>query len=153
MPVVLVLTYRDDELIRDHPLQRLLGLAAAAPRLRRLRLERLSAEAVRRLGAGSGMDADQVFALTWGNPFFVAEVIASADVGGVPPTIAEAVRARLIDLDATTRDAVEQLAVVPSAVERWLVDSVVSGGLDALAAAERRGMLTVSPTGSRSGMS
>jgi DNA-binding CsgD family transcriptional regulator/tetratricopeptide (TPR) repeat protein/energy-coupling factor transporter ATP-binding protein EcfA2 len=145
LPVVLMLTYRDDELTRDHPLQQLLGLASGSPRLRRLRLARLSAEAVHELGVDSTLDTDQVFAVTAGNPFFVAEVLASGDVGGVPATIAEAVRARLSSLDGPTRDALELLAVVPSAVERWLVQAVVPGGLAALAAAERRGVLTVSP--------
>src|SRR5256886_8166735 len=146
LPVVLVLTYRDDEVTRDHPLQQLLGLASGLPRLRRLPLARLSAAAVRRLGAHTGLDPDRVFAVTAGNPFFVAEVLASGDVGGVPPTISAAVRARLRDLDAATLDSLEQLAVVPSAVERWLVDAVVPGGLAALAAAERRGVLTVAPS-------
>jgi DNA-binding CsgD family transcriptional regulator/tetratricopeptide (TPR) repeat protein len=145
MPVVLVLTYRDDEVIRDHPLQTLLGLASGTPRLRRLRLARLTPDAVRRLGADTGLDPAQVYAVTSGNPFFVAEVLASGDVHGVPPTIAEAVRARLDNLDRPTRDALEQLAVVPSAVERWLVNATVPGGLTALAAAEQRGVLTVSP--------
>src|SRR4029450_11705691 len=78
LPVVLVLTYRDDELATDHPLRQLLGLAsparrgrpsraaerATAPplrqllglasragRVRRLPLARLSVAAVRRLSA------------------------------------------------------------------------------------------------------
>jgi DNA-binding CsgD family transcriptional regulator len=143
MPAVLVLTYRDDELTRDHPLRQLLGRAAGAVRMRRLHLARLSVDAVRRMGAETGVDADQVFALTSGNPFFVAQVLASGDVGGVPPTIAEAVRARLTDLDPATGDALELLAVVPSAAERWLVDAIVPGQLAALAAAEQRGVLTV----------
>ncbi len=146
LPAVLVITYRDVELTRDHPLQHLLGLASGTPRLRRLRPARLSADAVRRLGAHTGMDTTRVFAVTSGNPFFVAEVLASGDLGGVPHTVAEAVGARLADLDAPTRDAVEQLAVVPSAAERWLVEAVVPGGLASLAAAERRGVLTVSAT-------
>ena len=145
MPVVLALTYRDDEVTRDHPLQTLLGLASVTPRLRRLRLARLTPDAVRRLGADTGLDPAQVYAVTSGNPFFVAEVLASGDVHGVPPTIAEAVRARLDDLDQPTRDALEQLAVVPTAVERWLVDATVRGGLRSLAAAEQRGVLNVSP--------
>lgn len=145
MPVVLGLTYRDDDLPPDHPLRALLGLAAATPRLRRLRLGRLSADAVRRLGADTGMDTEQVYAVTSGNPFFVAEVLASGDVHGVPHTVAEAVRARLDDLDRPGRAALEQLAVVPSAVERWLVNATVQGGLAALAGAEQLGMLTVSP--------
>jgi DNA-binding CsgD family transcriptional regulator len=143
LPVLLVLTYRDDELTRYHPLQQLFGLTSATPRSRRLRLGRLSAQAVRRLSADSGLDPDEVFALTSGNPFFVAEVLASGDLGSVPPTVAEAVRARLDDLDGFSRDALEQLAVVPAAAERWLVDAVVPGGLASLAAAERRGVLTV----------
>jgi DNA-binding CsgD family transcriptional regulator/tetratricopeptide (TPR) repeat protein/energy-coupling factor transporter ATP-binding protein EcfA2 len=146
LPAVLVITYRDVELTRDHPLQQLLGLASGTPRPRRLRPARLSADAVRRLGAHTGMDTEQVFAVTSGNPFFVAEVLAFGELGGVPHTVAEAVGARLADLDAPTRDAVEQLAVVPSAAERWLVEAVVPGGLASLAAAERRGVLTVSPT-------
>ena len=52
LPAVLVLTYRDDELGRDHALHGLLGLASRSERLRRLPLRRLSAEAVRRLSAG-----------------------------------------------------------------------------------------------------
>ena len=102
LPVLLVLTYRDDELTRDHPLQQLVGLASATHRSRRLRLERLSPQAVRRLGADSGLDPDEVFALTSGNPFFVAEVLASGELGGVPSTVAEAVRARLSDLDGAS---------------------------------------------------
>jgi DNA-binding CsgD family transcriptional regulator len=143
LPTVLVLTYRDDALSRDHPLQQLLGIASGVRRVRRLRLARLSADAVRRLGAGSGIDADQVYAVTSGNPFFVTEVLASGDVGGVPPTIVEAVAARLKDLDDRDRDALERLAVVPSAVERWLVEAVVPGGLGTLAGADQRGVLTV----------
>ena len=149
LPAVLVLTYRDGELVSGHPLQQLLGLAALTPRLRRLTPARLSAEAVRQLGAHTGMDTEQVFTVTSGNPFFVAEVFASGDVGGVPHTVAEAVRARLGDLDGPTRDAVERLAVIPSAAERWLVEAVVPGGLASLTLAEWRGVLNVSPDAGR----
>jgi hypothetical protein len=139
---VLVLTYRDQEVTRDHPLRQLLGVTPSA---RRLRLTCLSADAVRQLGVGAGMDTDRVFQVTSGNPLFVNEVLRSDDLGHVPPTIVETVQARLSDLDAASRDAVERLAVIPSAVERWLVEAVVPGGLSGLAAAEERGVLSVSP--------
>jgi len=145
LPAVLVLTYRD-EIGTDHPLRPLLGLASRATRVRRLRPARLSLDAVRRLCASSSLDPDAVYAMTSGNPFLVAEVVASGDPTGVPPSIAAAASARLSTLDDTTRAAVEVLSVVPSAVERWLVDAVVSGGLSALGPAEERGVLTVSPT-------
>ena len=147
LPAVLVLSYRDVELTRDHPLQQLLGLAAGAPRLRRLRPARLSAGAVDQLGAHTGMDTERVYAVTAGNPFFVTEIFASGDLDGVPDTVAEAVGARLAGLDAPTRDALEMLAVVPTGADRRLVEAVVPGGLASLATAERRGVLRVTPAG------
>jgi DNA-binding CsgD family transcriptional regulator/tetratricopeptide (TPR) repeat protein/energy-coupling factor transporter ATP-binding protein EcfA2 len=146
LAAVLVLTYRDDDVTRDHPLRRLLGRASSAARVRWLRLQPLSPDGVRRLGADSSLDPAQVYAVTSGNPLFVTEVIASGDVGGVPSTIAEAVGARLAALDASSRQALEGLAVIPSSVERWLVDAVVPGGITSLAPAEQHGILTVTPS-------
>jgi hypothetical protein len=145
LPAVLVLTYRDDELTREHPLQQLLGQASASGRVHRLPLRRLSEDAVRWLSATSRVDAGRVFTMTSGNPYFVAEVLATGDGDRVPSTVADAVLARVRRLDPATQDALEQLAVVPSMVERWLADALVAGGLAALAAAEERGLLTVSP--------
>ena len=149
LPAVLILTYRDDELNRGHPLHGLLGQASRSDHVRRLPLRRLSQQAVRQLSAGSPVDVNDLFALTSGNPFFVHELLASAQGERVPPTIADAVLARVRRLDPATQDVLEQLAVVPSALERWLVDVLVPGTgpevVTALAAAEERGLLSVSP--------
>ncbi len=148
MSAVLVLTYRDDELHREHPLHGLLGQASRSDDVHHLPLSRLSQRAVLQLSEGTSVDASDLFALTSGNPFFVHELLASAKGERVPPTIADAVLARVRSLDASTQDVLEQLAVVPSAVERWLVDALVPvtspAGVAALAAAEERGLLTVS---------
>ncbi|MEV1021268.1 AAA family ATPase [Streptomyces sp. NPDC050264] len=149
LPAVLVLTYRDDELGRGHPLRQLLGLVSGAARVHRLPLAPLSPEAVRALSAAADLDPAQVYTVTSGNPFFVAEVVAAGtafgDSGAVPPTVVDAVLARLRGLSDTTRDALEQLAVVPSAVERSLVDALLGDGErdGALAAAEQGGLLVV----------
>jgi DNA-binding CsgD family transcriptional regulator/tetratricopeptide (TPR) repeat protein len=145
LPAVLVLTYRDDELDRDHPLRQLLGQASSTERVHHLPLRRLSAQAVRRLSAGSPLDGEDVYEVTSGNPFFVSEVLASGDTGHVPYTIVDAVLARVRQLPADAQDVLEQLAVVPPALDRWLVDALVPGGLAALAKAEERGLLVVSP--------
>ena len=148
LPAVLVLTYRDDELNREHPLHGLLGQASRSDHVQHLPLRRLSQQAVRQLSAGSPVDVNDLFALTSGNPFFVHELLASAQGERVPPTIADAVLARVRSLDPATQDVLEQLAVVPSALERWLVDVLVPGtgpgAVAALAAAEERGLLSVS---------
>ncbi len=106
---------------------------------------------MRQLSAGSSVDADDLFVLTSGNPFFVQELLASALGERVPRTIVDAVLARLRQLDPPVQDALEQLAVVPSALERWLVDALVPdsapGRVAVLAAAEQRGLLAVSVRG------
>jgi DNA-binding CsgD family transcriptional regulator/tetratricopeptide (TPR) repeat protein len=151
LPAVLILTYRDDELNREHPLHGLLGQASRSDHVRHLPLHRLSQQAVRQLSAGSSVDAHSLFELTSGNPFFVHELLASAQGERVPPTIADAVLARVRSLDPSVQDVLEQLAVVPSGLDRWLVDVLVPGAgqggegtVAALAAAEERGLLSVS---------
>jgi len=151
LPAVLILTYRDDELNREHPLHGLLGQASRSDHVRHLPLRRLSQQAVRELSAGSSVDGHDLFELTSGNPFFVHELLASAQGERVPPTIADAVLARVRSLDPSVQDVLEQLAVVPSVLDRWLVDVLVPGAgqggegtVAALAAAEERGLLSVS---------
>jgi DNA-binding CsgD family transcriptional regulator/tetratricopeptide (TPR) repeat protein/energy-coupling factor transporter ATP-binding protein EcfA2 len=146
LPAVLVVTYRDDDVGAAHPLQRVLGQAARASRVRRLGLERLSEAAVRQLAATSRLDPGELYVVTAGNPFFVTEVLAAGDTGRVPPTIVDAVLARVRRLDVNTRAALEQLAVVPSVIERRLLDSLLPDGIAAAAGAEERGLLDVTPT-------
>ncbi len=144
LPAVLILTYRDDELHREHPLHGLLGLVSRLDQVRRLPLARLSPGAVQRLSADSAVDATGLYTLTAGNPFFVHELLASADGDQVPPSIADAVLARVRQLDPGTQDVLEQFAVVPAALDRWLADELAGpGATAALGLAEERGLLTV----------
>jgi DNA-binding CsgD family transcriptional regulator/tetratricopeptide (TPR) repeat protein len=145
MSAVLVVTYRDDELDRDHPLVRVLGEVAHAEGVIHLPVGRLSATAVGSLTSASGLDSHDVFALTEGNPYFVTEVVASAGGTGVPGTVVDAVLGRLRGLDAAAQELVEQLAVVPNALDRRLVDALVPDASPALGRAEQRGLLTVGP--------
>jgi DNA-binding CsgD family transcriptional regulator/tetratricopeptide (TPR) repeat protein len=141
---VLVLTYRDDELALDHRLRRLLGLLVGA-RVRRLALRRFSRQAVASLGAAAGVDGAALFATTGGNPFFVTEVLA-APAEHVPANVIDAVMVRLHQLPAVARTALEQLAVVPSHVEHWLLTALI-GGLEPVAEAEQRGIVELRPEG------
>jgi len=128
LPALLVLTYRDDEADRGRALYNLLGEASRSGHVRHLALRRLSPEGVRQLSAGSPVAADNLFTLTSGNPFFVGELLASAQGERVPHTIVDAVMARVRQLDPPVQDVLEQLAVVPSTLERWLVDALVMLG-------------------------
>ena len=120
---MIVLTFRDDELSADHPLQRVLGALAPAA-VRRVHVPPLSRDAVAAL---AGAPADELYAATGGNAFFVTEAIAA---GGElpPPSVRDAVLARAGRLAADARTTLELVAVVPGAAELWLVREAGRGG-------------------------
>src|SRR5215207_3897291 len=75
VPALVVANYRDDELDRTHPLRILLGELARSRTVRRLKPARLSPGAVAQLAAPYGVDADELYRKTAGNPFFVVEAL------------------------------------------------------------------------------
>src|SRR5580700_5888456 len=81
--VLLIVSYRNDELADTHPLRIALGYLAVQRCTRRLPLAPLSAQAVRKLSAGRGADPEQLYSVTGGNPFYVHEVL-EAGLGDVP---------------------------------------------------------------------
>lgn len=139
---VVILTFRSDEIDEQHGLRRVL---AALPRTRtqRIELRGLSREAVRALTQDAGLSADELLAVTGGNPFYVTEVVATAETD-VPPTVADAVLARVSHLSAAAQAALQVLCVIPSHVETWLVDELVEGAPGVIVEAEARGLLQVS---------
>ena len=110
-PVVLAISYRDDEIAPDHPLISVLGDVP----MRRIRVKPLSREAVEQLGA-----THEVYELTGGNPFYVTEVLAS---GGqqVPATVRDAVLARFAKLDDESRRLIEIASLIPGRAEIDLI--------------------------------
>jgi DNA-binding CsgD family transcriptional regulator len=107
-------TFRDDALSEDHPLRIVLGDLATQRGVRRLPLAPLSAGAVRSLvshsPAGPAVDADELYRVTGGNPFYVSEVL-SAGWPVIPPTVRDAAAARLARATPATRRAIEAIAV------------------------------------------
>ena len=93
LPALVIATYRDDGLARSHPLRIVLGeIARVAPStgsgLRRSRATP-SLSSPRR----TARIADELYAKTAGNPFFVTEALAAADEE-IPPTVRDAVLGR-----------------------------------------------------------
>jgi DNA-binding CsgD family transcriptional regulator len=125
---VAVVTYRDDELSREHPLRRVLGALASAQPLTRIRLSPLSLDAVMDLASPFGVDAKVLHQRTGGNPFFLTEVLANA-ADDLPMSVTDAVLARVGRLDAASRRLLDALSVVPGDVPVHLVAPL--GGADA----------------------
>jgi hypothetical protein len=93
VPALVVASYRDDALDRAHPLRIMLGELARSPTVGRLKLVRLSPEAVARLAEPHGVDPGELYRKTGGNPFFVVEALA-AGAAAIPDTVRDAVLAR-----------------------------------------------------------
>ena len=120
---LVVLTYRDDEVRADSPLQTVLGDLPRAT-TRRVALKPLSTEAIAELASGGGPEVRELHRVTGGNPLFVTEVLAAPGTI-VPGTIREAVLARAARLTPGARRIAELVSVVPAAAEGWLVETLL----------------------------
>ena len=125
MSTLLLVTYRDDELGDDHPLRVVLGDLATQRATRRMRVPPLSEAAVRAL-AGRDVDGGELYRITGGNPFYVSEIL-EAGWPSVPPTVRDAVGARLARSGPGTRRVVESAAVIGARVDRSLLSAVLDG--------------------------
>jgi DNA-binding CsgD family transcriptional regulator len=121
--VMLILSYRDDEVGAKHPLRSVIGdLPLSFDR--RLQLSPLSGKAVAALARAAGWPAQRLHEFTCGNPFFVTEVLAASD--RVPATVRDAVIARMARLSNSARAVVNVAALVPGKTERWLLEGVAA---------------------------
>ena len=146
VPAVLAVTYRDDELGPRHPLRVLIGDLPGGPAARRIPLAPLSREAVRGLADEQGVNGDDLWRKTGGNPFYVAEALAAGGVE-VPDTVRDAVLARVGRLGDTARDLVEAVAVVPQVAEPWLLSALAGDAAGAIDECVGAGVLVASPPG------
>jgi predicted ATPase/DNA-binding CsgD family transcriptional regulator len=135
---LLLCTYRDDEIGRTHPLRRLLGTLQGAARIA---LTSLSADAVRRLAGQQRVDAAALHEVSGGNPFFVTELLALGDAAGVPPTVRDAVLARVAPLPPAARAVLEAAAVLGPRIEPPQLESVAGADAATLDACLGAGVL------------
>jgi DNA-binding CsgD family transcriptional regulator len=124
-PALVLGTYRDDELDLRHPLRVVLGELARASNIARCELARLSPGAVAQLAEPHGIDADELYRRTAGNPFFLSEVLASGD-REIPPTVRDAVLARTARLSATAAALLGAVSVPQPQAELWLLEAMAS---------------------------
>jgi DNA-binding CsgD family transcriptional regulator/tetratricopeptide (TPR) repeat protein len=137
LPALLVLTWREGEAPPGHAVHAAVSAVSTV-----LELEPLSAGAVASL---SGEDADDIYAATGGNPFYVSELLAARTAEELPRSIVNAVRGRLSRLGDDERRLVELVSVVPNRVATAVLDAVAPDWPAAAEEPERRGLLEVYP--------
>lgn len=126
MNVVLLASFRDNEIGEDHYLRQVLGeLPSAATQ--RVPLPPLSDAAIAQLAVEAGVEAAGIAQATNGNPFFVTELIAARRTSDaqLPSSIRDAVAARLTHVPSGTRELLELISIVPAAVSPSMVAALV----------------------------
>ena len=119
LPVLLVITYRSDEVGPDHPLR---GVLAALPSgvVRRVPMEPLSSSCVSEQARRAGRDGGSIYELAGGNPLLVTELLKSA-AQPVPGAVQDLILDRIRALPASARALAQLVAVVPTRTDSFLV--------------------------------
>jgi DNA-binding NarL/FixJ family response regulator len=143
--VLVLVTYRDDELDRAHPLRAVVGELATRTAVDRVSIEPLSQEGVAALAGNADVDTSELYRKTGGNPFFVTEVLAAGD-GAIPPTVRDAVLARAGRLSEGAGNLLEAVAIAPPHVDVPLLDALAGADAGTLDECLAAGMLGASRT-------
>ncbi|HEU5167065.1 MAG TPA: AAA family ATPase [Chitinophagaceae bacterium] len=110
-----ILTYRDNEILDNHPLRNVLG-QLPPDSFTRLQLSPLSKEAVEKMAEERGYKGEDVFSISGGNPFYVTEILASYSPG-VPDNIKDAILSVYLQQEKGTKTAWEICSVIPEGLE------------------------------------
>jgi DNA-binding CsgD family transcriptional regulator/tetratricopeptide (TPR) repeat protein len=148
IPALILATYRDEEIAADHPLRVVLGDLATQRSTRRMGLPPLSVSAVAALAGPHGADAAELHRVTGGNPFYVSEIL-EAGWPSIPPTVRDAVLARLFRTEYGTRELIEASAVIGPRVDPGLLAALTPDPGPAIGAALGTGILMADGPGLR----
>ena len=127
VPLLVIATYREEGVVGQRELQRLLGELTSA---QRIGLAPLTADGVAQLvdaATAATVDAIALHADTGGNPFYVTEVLASGS-DEMPATVRDAVLARTAQLSDGAHHALAAVAVLGRAPVA--VITAVGGGTE-----------------------
>jgi ATP/maltotriose-dependent transcriptional regulator MalT len=141
LPVLVIGTYRSDEVGDEHPLRLALGDIGAGTGVE-LGVPPLSVEAVEALVGRVELDPAALHRATAGNPFYVTEVIA-AGRDAIPPTVRDAVLARSRRVSRSGQRALRAASVLETTFEPTLLQAIAEADTTAVDECVARGMLQV----------
>jgi DNA-binding CsgD family transcriptional regulator/tetratricopeptide (TPR) repeat protein len=121
---LVLVTFREDEVGASHSLQTVVGDLATATGCERLAVPPLTPAGVAELATGSPLDPEHLHRVTGGNAFYVTEVLA-APGWTLPPSVADAVIARVSRLTPEAQALLEVVALSPLGLEPDLADALL----------------------------
>ncbi|WP_242613875.1 ATP-binding protein, partial [Actinomadura roseirufa] len=134
VPLLLIATYRTDELHRAHPLRPLLTDLGRDERVRRVEVARLGRDEVSELvrgilGAGwTARAADEAFARSEGNPLFVEALVGSGGGSDLPESLRDLLLGAVQRLPEETQEVLRVASGGGARIEHELLAAVA--GLD-----------------------
>jgi DNA-binding CsgD family transcriptional regulator len=139
VPALVLASHRDDE--RDSSAQLRTVLAEVGRGRGRLTVLPLSQAGVAELAEPYGVDGEELYRRTGGNPFFVGEILA-APGERIPESVRDAVIARASRLSEPARRVLEAVAIIPGQVDYWLLEKLAGELADRVDECLASGMLT-----------
>lgn len=134
LKTLIVISYRSDEIAKDHPLSQAIG-DFPQYRLHRLPLFPISKNGVELLAIAAGKSGDGLHEATSGNPFYVTEFLANenSENAALPASIQDAVGARINRLQDNYRTFLETISVIPHTIDSALIEKLFEGESASLA--------------------
>jgi DNA-binding NarL/FixJ family response regulator len=130
--VVVLASYRSDDLHRRHPLRPLLAELGRLSQVDRIELQPLDRDAIALIAraiTGEIPDLEQATVL-WerseGNPFYAEELVRAGDLNSLPTDLADLLLARAEALPQSTREIVRLAAVAGRRIELPLLQDVAA---------------------------
>jgi DNA-binding CsgD family transcriptional regulator/tetratricopeptide (TPR) repeat protein len=117
-----IITYRDDEIVLNHPLRLVLG-DISTKKLVKIKLPALTEKTVNDLAASHGLI--NLYNITSGNPFLITELLNNQNEE-VPSTIKDSILTKISRLSLTAKDLVQLVSIIPTRTERWLIDGIIT---------------------------
>ena len=157
LPILIIVTYRDDELTRQHPLFQLLPSLVRETDAMRIELQPLTTEEIQGLLTYKGLPDKDISRLVayleqraGGNPLFTTELLRALEIEGtlqvrpkharlgeldetyLPALVLQVIERRLAHLDDDVRRALEIAAVIGQTVPIQIWEAVSGAGQEAL---------------------
>ncbi|MFF4621033.1 helix-turn-helix transcriptional regulator [Nonomuraea jabiensis] len=141
--LLIVVTYRTDELHRTHPLRPLLAELGRVERVRRIELRRLTRREAVAQAAGilerepSPADMDLIYARSEGNPLFVEALLSDGGGVALPESLRDLLLASVERLPAETQELLRVASAGGQRIEHDLLSAVAGLDENALSSALR----------------
>ncbi len=143
--LLLITTFRDDEISNNHPVKLLFG-DIPTKNLVRIKLNPLSEESVDNLARNYKKSIPELYKNSGGNPFFICEILENTD-NNIPVSIKDAVLSKLSRMPNKLKEFIEMISVIPGKISKEFLKSFFDDDISLIDDAVNCGILKIDSSG------